>query len=547
MAGLSSKPRFFTLYFLSLLLALLTTRLLQELAAWLSASSHHHIRPFTIVFILPIALLTVLGGRGLGFFTLALSVVLSVAVLMNGGPSWTATSPINATELTLLLITGTLVTLGMDAMRRNLEALRQETERAARETQINQIGDSLRTASTPDEVLWRATAALGDVLKLDRCYFVTYDEEQDLASVRQDWHRPGLASMAGEYRMSAFKINQDPAFLSGSVQRMTDTQAEGGDPELEQRQIRALLRVPLYRDEQKTMLTGVMTEVPREWTDEEAALIRAVADLTRSAFELALVRRREQTIALTLQDALRPRLPEAVSGLDMAEYYQSALAEASIGGDFFDVFPLDKGLFVLVVGDVSGKGLTAASQVATVRNMLRYALYRQPSVADAITDLNRVTSSQELLIGFVTLFVGVYDTRSYTLTYTSCGHEPGLVRRASGEVWELEPTGPVLGAADRSVYEQQSVTLAPGDMIALYTDGLSEAGRPQRNLWGVSGLVDTLRALPAQISAAHAVTRILQAAVSHAQGVMHDDICLLVGVVQANGRLSAPEAGILSE
>ena len=97
---------------------------------------------------------------------------------------------------------------------------------------------------------------------------------------------------------------------------------------------------------------------------------------------------------------LRPQLPERVPGLDLKDFYRPALEEANVGGDFFDVFPLDKGLFALAVGDVSGKGLAAAAQVATVRNMLRYALYQRPTVAQAVTELNQIVSTQELLIGF---------------------------------------------------------------------------------------------------------------------------------------------------
>ena len=523
-------------YLLSLVLTALTTRGLEDLQTWLSVTSHHYIRPYTIAFILPIALMTVLGGRGPGFFTLILAALLSVTVLMHTGTAWTITTPLNLTELTLLLVTGTLVTLGMDAMRRNVETLRQETARAEQEALINQIGETLRAASEPEEILRRATAAVGNALGLDRCYFVTYDLERDLAVIGPDWHRPGLSSIAGNYQMSAYRINQDPNFLSGRVQRVTDTQANDGATELGRMQMRALLRVPVQREAQKSMLTGVMTDSPREWTEAEAEMVAEVAALTRSAWELALVRRREQVIAQTLQDALRPRLPERVPGLDLADFYNSALAEASIGGDFFDVFPLDKGLYALVVGDVSGKGLAAAAQVATVRNMLRYALYRQSSVADAVTDLNRVTSDQELLVGFVTLFVGVYDIGSHVLTYASCGHEPGLVRRANGEVQELEPTGPVLGAADRFVYAQQSVTLASGDLLALYTDGLSEAGRHQHDFWGVSGIADALRALPADTRAADAITAIMDAATAHALGQLHDDVCLLVGIVDPTNR-----------
>jgi serine phosphatase RsbU (regulator of sigma subunit) len=82
---------------------------------------------------------------------------------------------------------------------------------------------------------------------------------------------------------------------------------------------------------------------------------------------------------------------------------------------------VNKGCTALTVFDLAGKGIAAASQVATVRNMLRYALHTGATVADAVTTLNRVLVEQELLTGFATMFVGVYDEASCTLTYANCG------------------------------------------------------------------------------------------------------------------------------
>lgn len=131
---------------------------------------------------------------------------------------------------------------------------------------------------------------------------------------------------------------------------------------------------------------------------------------------------RERNIAQQLQAALTPAVPERVPGMALAKYYQAALDEAGVGGDFYDVFPVDKGCTAIVVGDLAGKGLAAATQVATVRNMLRYALYRARTLAGALGGLNSLLAEQELLTGFVTLFVGTYDSGAGTLTYVTTPH-----------------------------------------------------------------------------------------------------------------------------
>jgi PAS domain S-box-containing protein len=163
--------------------------------------------------------------------------------------------------------------------------------------------------------------------------------------------------------------------------------------------------------------------------------------------EHILIAEREHRIAEQLQQALQPNLPEEVPGLELADYYRAALGEAEVGGDFSDVFATDKGVTYLVVGDLSGKGLAAASQVATVRNMLRYAVSQHHTLAGAIINLNMVLAEQGLLTGFATLFVGYYDAATRGLTYVNCGQDAALILRAeTGETVPLETTGTVLGA-----------------------------------------------------------------------------------------------------
>ena len=186
---------------------------------------------------------------------------------------------------------------------------------------------------------------------------------------------------------------------------------------------------------------------------------------------------------------------EDIPRLRVAAYTRPALDEAAVGGDFFDVFALDKELYALVIGDVSGKGLAAAAQLAAVRNMLRGVLFQYRNAAAAVTSLNTVMTAHDLLAGFVTLFVGLYDAHTGQITYASCGHEPGLLHHAGlGLVERLEPTGLPLGVAENADYEEQTVTLLAGDMLLLYTDGLSEAGPNRLELLGTEGMIRLLLA-----------------------------------------------------
>ena len=142
-----------------------------------------------------------------------------------------------------------------------------------------------------------------------------------------------------------------------------------------------------------------------------------------------------------------------------------------------------------MLGDLSGKGLAAAAQVSTVRNMLRAFLYSKLTVAEAVTELNRILTENNLLIDFSTLFVAAYDSGTRQLTYVNCGQEPALVRRsATGMVAPLSSTGPVLGSIENAQFDEETLTLAPGDALAIFSDGLTEVGLSRTTMLGAEGV-----------------------------------------------------------
>lgn len=421
-----------------------------------------------------------------------------------------------------------------------IERKRAETERERllkSERLANEIAQAQRASLDPDAVQRVAVEKLGQALGVDRCYLIQYDLAHDRASMRGDWYGPNLAPLAGDYRVSDFRVNPEDAYRDGKTVVASDVRSHPATAAAaagyEALGVRAAIFVPLYDENRRLVgaLSVNMANTPRDWTPAEVSLVEAVAAQTHSTMNTARLMQRDRTIAERLQNTLRPQLPERVPGLDLREHYQAALAEATVGGDFFDVFNVEKGCVALVVGDLSGKGLDAASQVALVRNMLRFALYNGRTVADALADLNRTLSEHDLLVGFATLFVGVYDTGERTLTYVSCGHEPALLRRAAtGRVEELPATGPVLGAFAEATYRETVVPLAENDALAIYTDGFSEAGRNQHDFLGVAGLARLLE--ECSPSAAAIKEHLVEGVRAHARGDLHDDTCLLVAVVK---------------
>lgn len=432
------------------------------------------------------------------------------------------------------------------ALEAEREALLIETQaRAEREEMVNHIGEAIRATTDPERVQEVAAALLGQALGADRCYFSVYDPMTDAVRIARDWRRPGLPSVAGEYRLAQYQGYVDLLYARGTA-AIADSQAPDVDPTvgrvLTGFGLRAFLAVPLLDAGRfVAAVAASMSDAARAWTPAEISLMETVLTQTRTAAEAARAQQRERTIATQLADALLPAVPSGVPGLALAKHFEPALAlTEGVGGDFYDVFPLGGSHgTALVVGDLSGKGLAAAAQVATVRNSLRATLYLGRTLAGSVGDLNRILCAHDLLSGFATLFVGRYDGAAGVLTYVNCGQEPGLVRRAAtGRVEELLPTGPVLGAAVDAVFAEQAVTLAPGDALAVFTDGVTECGASRSEMLGIAGAAALLSSpfapdeatSPARM--AEAVTARLMAGVNAASrgGVARDDVCLLVGV-----------------
>jgi PAS domain S-box-containing protein len=401
----------------------------------------------------------------------------------------------------------------------------------ARKELLAEIGLAIRTSTDADGIEVRAAVLLGSTLAADRCFFVHLELERDYMRFAPGWCRPDLQTITGEYKPSALQIDMPLLFAQGAS-LVIDDMAGGPMPAasvetLNSLQISALIAVPIFCDDRLEAVLFVAMVRPRTWTNDERLLVEAVAVLARTSIEASDIIRRERRIATTLQDALLPPLPADVPGMRLGYTYRAALDESKVGGDFFAAYALDEHRYALIIGDVSGKGLAAASQVAALQNILRYALVATESLAGAITQMNSAVIAHRLLAGFATIFVGIYDVDLRTLTYCSCGHEPALIM-AVDSVNSLLTAGLPLGVTESVPYEEQCVQLALGDMLVLYTDGLSEAGPDRRLLLGSEGLVELVRRHRNDGPAGEIAEAVMADVVTFANGHLHDDACLII-------------------
>ena len=197
--------------------------------------------------------------------------------------------------------------------------------------------------------------------------------------------------------------------------------------------------------------------------------------------ELALARR--------IQRSLIPLAAPALRGYELASYYDAA---REVGGDFFDVFPLRDGAgrAGLVIADVTGKGIAAALLMAFARPLIRSAVDQARDAVVALERTNRILVEERRSALFITALCATIDLRTHVLRLGNAGHEPPLVVPGDGRPlrW-LGGSGPLVGAFAALNLEPCEVQLAPGDLVLLYTDGVTDMRAPDGDRFGDERLV----------------------------------------------------------
>ncbi|MCH3943497.1 MAG: SpoIIE family protein phosphatase [Atopobiaceae bacterium] len=226
--------------------------------------------------------------------------------------------------------------------------------------------------------------------------------------------------------------------------------------------------------------------------EDELVFLHHMADIVRDAIEGEATRVKETRISQALQSGMKNEL-QKVDGISTQDVYSSATEAASVGGDFYDLIRLPERKACIVLGDVSGKGIEAASVSAAVKAALEAYAWEGLAPAHMVRALNDFLMGFSRLETFATMFVGVVDLAAGTLTYCSAGHPPALLlRAATGELETLAEQSGVVGAFHGMAYHDGRVDLSKGDLLLLYTDGVTEARTPAGAFFGEDGLRDAV-------------------------------------------------------
>jgi phosphoserine phosphatase RsbU/P len=297
----------------------------------------------------------------------------------------------------------------------------------------------------------------------------------------------------------------------------------------------------------RNRLMGVMALGPKQseaaYSKSDLHLLQVLAAQTGMALEVSELAHslaheaaqrervnREIEIAREVQERLFPQEMPTLPGASVAGHCRPA---QGVGGDYYDVFPLQDGRLGLAIGDVSGKGISAALLMASLRASLRGVTLDNPrDFAKLMDKVNRLVYEASADNRYATFFFGALNPVTRILDCVNAGHNAPLVLRqkpdGGSEILRVEADGPVVGLLPFAPYSEQSLQLQPGDLIVTYTDGISEAMTHDDEEWGEDRMM-LAAASAREGSADQVLKRVFAEADKFTAGApQHDDMTLLI-------------------
>jgi phosphoserine phosphatase RsbU/P len=289
----------------------------------------------------------------------------------------------------------------------------------------------------------------------------------------------------------------------------------------------------LYEGTQRVKEGDFSHRIKVHGRDQLAELSGSFNRMTENLERLIAVEKEEERlqselgIAREVQRQLFPKTALSLRSLQMTGVCHPAQV---VSGDYYDYFQLEGSSMAMAIGDVAGKGISAALLMATIQAALRAQLSSAPgeiSTARIVTLLNRQIHASTAPEKYASFYLGVYDDSTGLLTYSNAGHPPPLLVRG-GAPEKLEVTGTILGAFSTACYEERQIALQKGDLLVAYTDGITEPEDAYGEMFGEERLIDTLLKYR-KAEAGEIVSRTMEA-VLHWTGSpeLQDDMTMLI-------------------
>jgi len=299
--------------------------------------------------------------------------------------------------------------------------------------------------------------------------------------------------------------------------------------------VRTLMAAPLQTKDRTIGLIYVDSpSLTRVFKEDDLNLLTVMANTAAIRIEherLAEIEHQERMMAHELEQAAEiqqrflPAKAPFVPGLDLAGHNAPC---RTVGGDYYDFFPYENGRVAMVLGDVSGKGMPASLLMMSLQARVQVLIEEPENLGSVLTRLNRLTAINCPSNRFITFFMCLLDGSTGDLVFANAGHNPPLVMRATGEAEWLEASGCVLGVLPMMKYDESRTCLDAGDVLVVFSDGVTDALNPQGEEFGEQRLAEAARKHRGESSAA-ILEGVNQAIANWAAGTpLPDDLTLLV-------------------
>ena len=331
---------------------------------------------------------------------------------------------------------------------------------------------------------------------------------EHLAATYREWHSRGVRFL-GAPRLKRVAYEPAGAASTGTSSSDNNATAWGG----------AFAR---FEDPDRNSYALVsFDEVSRAVEAQRQAAAEQREAERRAAHELEIARR--------VQARLFPqRLPE----LQSLEYAGACVQTHQVGGDYYDFLDLGQARLCLVLGDIAGKGIAAALLMANLQANLRSQCATAERPEQLLQSVNRLFYENTADNAYATLFYSEFDDRTCRLRYANCGHLPGLVVQADGRVTRLAATASVLGLFPEWPCHTEEVALRPGDLFAIYTDGITEAANQRDEEFGEERLLEVIRR-GQNLHPSRIVSTVFEEVRQFSGGQQRDDVTLIVARCRA--------------
>ena len=385
----------------------------------------------------------------------------------------------------------------INRLKKEINRLRKKCYRLEMELNVlNKVSKAFSNVFNLDDLLNMIMGKITEIMEADRSTLYILDREKNIL-----WSK-----IAQGTEKIVLQLGQGIAGYVGQTGKIVNIPDAYKDPrfnkEIDKKtgyRTRSILTLPMYNH--KGEITGVIQVLNKKngifrKSDEELGLILgtqiSMAIENVKLYEHYLAKKEiehEMKIASSTQQSLLPRKSPELEEFDISGFNIPA---RDTGGDYFDFIELDNGNLVLVIGDITGKGMPAALLMATARAYIRALSFNKEPISKIIEKVNHAMYIDTEPDKFLTLFYGVLNPEEKTFTFTNAGHDAPLWFH-KGEVEKLETHNFFVGSFPYATYNEKKIKLNSGDILILYTDGIIEASNDKNELFGEEKFIELIK------------------------------------------------------